>query len=308
MEAALVVSVLVTEITPKDRGVTMKRVLLVVALVIIAAIAGIVRSHTRVSRDGLQFKLSSSAQAGGALRDEIRKSFELAPGAEVSVSGINGPVTIETADTKTAEVYVERIGQEAGALERRKIVVEGSANSLTVRGERGDVGFFDRLFGSNPKERVALKLPRQVSLTTKGVNGSVIVGDIDGSVEVSGLNGNVEIGQATGSAEFHGINGNVSVALRTLDTGGVKVSGVNGNIELRLATSVNADLEAHGMNGSVRSDVPEISVEKSDHGNKYFAHIGTGGNPIKVSGVNGNVRLTRPATASIAPAVESRGK
>jgi hypothetical protein len=286
----------------------MKRVLLVVALVIIAAIAGIVRSHTRVSRDGVQFKVNSSSQGKGDLRDEIRKSFELSPGAEVSVSGINGSVTVETGDTKTAEVYVERIGKEAGALERRKIVIEGSANRLTVRGEKGDVGFFDRLFGSNPTERVTLKLPAKVSLTTNGVNGSVTVGDIDGSVEVSGINGRVSIGQATGSAEFHGINGNISVALRSLDKAGVQVSGINGNIELRLATGVNADLEAHGMNGSVRSDVSDINVEKSDHGNRYFAHIGTGGNPIKVSGVNGNVRLTRPATASTPSAEEGKSK
>jgi len=140
------------------------------------------------------------------------------------------------------------------------------------------------------------------------VNGSVIVGDLDGSVEVAGINGKVEIGQATGSARFSGINGNISVSLRTLDDGGVRVSGINGNIELRLAAGVNADLEAHGMNGSVRSDVPEISVEKSEHGNKYFAHIGTGGNPIKVSGINGNVRLTRPATASTTPAEAGKAK
>lgn len=281
----------------------MKRVLLVVALVIIAAIAGIVRSHTRISRSGLQFNVSPAGQSG-EVRDEIRKSFALSPGAEVAVTGINGSVNVETSDTKTAEIYIVRTGKEAGALERRKIVIEGTPTSLTIRGQKGDVGFFDRLFGSNPTEQVTLKLPRQVSLVTKGVNGSVIVGDLDGSVEVAGINGKVEIGQATGSAEFHGINGNVSVALRTLEKGGVRLSGINGNIELRLASGVNADLEAHGMNGSVRSDVPEITVNKSEHGNKYFAHIGTGGNPITVSGINGNVRLTRAATASTTTAAE----
>ena len=120
----------------------MKRVLLVVALVIIAAIAGIVRSHTRVSRDGVKFNLDNAAQASNELRDEIRKSFELSPGAEVNVSGINGSVTVETSDTRTAEVYILRTAREAGALDRRKIVVEASANSLTIRAERGDVGFF----------------------------------------------------------------------------------------------------------------------------------------------------------------------
>ena len=276
----------------------MKRVLLVIALVIIAAIAGIVRSHTRVSRNGVQLNLATSAKAEGQLRDEIKKSFELSAGAQVKVSGINGSVTVETSDTKTAEVLIVRTAKEAGALDRRKVYIEGSANNLTIRGEKGDTGFFDRMFGSSPTETVTLKLPRQVSLETSGVNGAVSVGDLDGSIEVSGVNGRVSVGQANGSASFHGINGNIAVALSSLNKEGVHVSGINGNIELRLASGVNADLEAHGMNGNVRSDVADIAVEKSEHGNRYSAHIGSGGNPIEVSGINGNVRLTRPAMAS----------
>ena len=282
----------------------MKRVLLVVALVIIAAIAGIVRSHTRISRNGIQFSSSPANQASGEVRDEIRKSYDLAPGAQVEVSGINGAVNVETADVKTAEVYVLRTANDQGTLDRRRIVIENTGTSLTIRGEKGNVGFFDHLFGSSPTERVTLKVPRQISLLTKGVNGAVVVGDLEGSIEVKGVNGKVEVGQATGSAEFHGINGNISVALKQLDKNGVDIGGVNGNIELRLVEGVNADLDAHGMNGSVRSDVPEITIDKNERGRRYSAHIGTGGNPINVKGVNGNVRLTRLATASNAKTSE----
>jgi len=275
----------------------MKRVLVVAALVIIAAVAGIVRSHTRVSRHGLSFDASSSAP-GSEARDEIRKSYELSPGAEVEVRGINGAVTIETSDSKTAEVYIVRTANDQSALDKRKIVIDSTATSLTIHGEKGDVGFLDHLFGSNPSEKVTLKLPKQIQLSTRGVNGSVVVGELDGSIAVSGVNGRVEIGQATGSAEFHGVNGNIAVALKQLQKEGVRISGINGNIELRIAEGLNADLETHGMNGNVRSDVSEIIVNKSEHGNRYSAQIGTGGSPITVSGVNGNVRLTRVATAS----------
>ena len=276
----------------------MKRVLLVVALVIIAAVAGIVRSHTRVSRSGLHFSSSPSAQPGTEARDEIRKSYELSPGAEVEVRGINGAVTIETSDSKTAEVYIVRTAKDQESLDKRRIVIDNTATSLTIHGEKGDVGFLDHLFGSNPSEKVTLKLPRQVQLATRGVNGSVTVGELDGSITVSGVNGRVEVAQATGSADFHGVNGNIAIALKQLQKEGVKISGVNGNIELRIAEGLNADLETHGMNGNVRSEVSEIIVNKSEHGNKYSAQIGSGGNPITVSGVNGNVRLTRAATAS----------
>jgi hypothetical protein len=279
----------------------MKRVLIIVALVFIAAIAGIVRSHTRATG-------TWHNQAAGSGQEEIRKNFDLSPGSRVEVSGINGAVNIETADIKTAEVYVLRTGKDADSLSRRKVVIESTANSLTIRGEKGDAGFFDRLFGSNPTERVTLKLPRQISLVTKGVNGAVIVGDVDGSVEIAGINGKVEIGQAAGSAEFHGINGNIFCALKQVDKGGVSLHGINGNIELRLADGVNADLDAHGMNGNVRSEIAEVMVDKSEHGNRYSAHIGSGGSPIEVSGINGNVRLTRTSTPATpaTPAADSK--
>ena len=66
----------------------------------------------------------------------------------------------------------------------------------------------------------------------------------------------------------------------------------NGNIELRLTNDLNADLTAKGMNGRLSSEIPAVTVDKDDHGSRYSAHIGTGGAPITISGINGNVRLT----------------
>jgi Toastrack DUF4097 len=272
----------------------MKRVILVVLLVGIAAVAGLVRSHSKQSGSlsELPEAISRDSSSTGEAREEIRKSYELAPGARVRVAGINGAVKIETANIKTAEVYIERTGKSQEALDRRKVVIESSPTSLEIRGKHGDVGFFARLFGSNPTEKVTLKLPREVSLATEGVNGSVTVGEIDGPVEVHGVNGKVEVAQASGSAEFHGINGNVSVALKQIQQDGVSINGVNGNIELRLAEGVNAELEAHGMNGNVVSDLPDFVLDKAKHGN-YTAHVGTGGNSISANGINGNIRFSR---------------
>jgi hypothetical protein len=64
-----------------------------------------------------------------------------------------------------------------------------------------------------------LKLPRQITLTAKGVNGAFVTGDIDGAVEVSGINGRVQIGSAVGRATFKGINGNMVVGLKKARSG-----------------------------------------------------------------------------------------
>ena len=47
------------------------------------------------------------------------------------------------------------------------------------------------------------------------------------------------------------------------------------------------------MNGNVRSEIPEVTVDRESHGRRYTARIGSGGAPITISGINGNVRLTR---------------
>lgn len=271
----------------------MKRVFVVVILVVAAAILGLWRTSGGV-RQGLSRVVgASNEQSQGEVREEIRKSFELQPGARVEVIGINGKVDVQTSDTKTAEVYVLRTAGSRDALARREVTVEQTSTGLLVRGKQVSHGFWEHLFGTKANEEVTIKAPRQIVLALRGINGRVTSGDIDGAVEVKGINGRVELGQANDSAEISGINGNISVGLNKLNNFGVRVSGVNGSIELRLASGINADLTAKGMNGSVRSEIPDVTVDKDQYRSHYSAKIGSGGAPITISGINGNVRLTR---------------
>ena len=271
----------------------MKRILLLVALVVVAGIAGVVRSHSKAG----DFDRLVSHDASDQVRQEIRQSYQLAPGASVELMNINGAIRIETSDTNTAEVYIERLASSNEALGRRKVIIEADSNNLRIRGEKGDVGFLERLFGSNPSEKLTLKLPREIALHTKGVNGALIVAELDGPVEVRGVNGRVQIAAANG-AEFKGINGNITIGLKRLNSDGVTLGGINGNIELQLTPGINAAFDAHGINGNVVSDLSEVSIDRSKRGT-YSGQIGSGGSSvITAKGINGNIRLTRSALAS----------
>jgi len=265
----------------------MKRILILIVLVGLAAVAGVVVRSSAELRG-----LVSHHGNVSEVSQKIHQTYELAPGARVDLSGLNGPVNIETSDTRTAEVSIERIAPSQEALDNRKVMIEAYADSLRIRGEKGDSGFLSRLFGGSATERVTLKLPRQISLYVKGVNGSFVTGDIDGAVEIAGVNGRVQIASAVGRASFKGINGNMVVGLKKLDQEGVTLNGINGNIELRCGADVNADLDTKGMNGRVISDLPNVTVDKSKRGS-YWARIGTGGSGITAKGINGNIRLTR---------------
>jgi hypothetical protein len=116
----------------------------------------------------------------------------------------------------------------------------------------------------------------------------------------------VELGQANDWAEISGVNGSISVGLNKLGNSGVRISGINGSIELRLAPGLNAELNANGMNGSVRSEIPDVTVDKNEYGSRYSARIGNGGAPITISGINGNVRLTRANVAAVTDEKKSK--
>jgi hypothetical protein len=283
----------------------MRRVYIVVILVVAAAVLGLWRSHGGV-RQGLNRIVGVSEDNSGITGDETRKNFDLRAGDRVRVEGINGQVEIQTSDSKTAEVYIRRTADSPDSLRRRETIIEQTSEGLIVRGHQNHLGFWEHLFGHDPKEEVTIKAPRQIALLLKGVNGRVTTGDIDGPLEVRGINGRVELGQTSDSATISGINGNISVGLKQLTERGARVSGVNGNVELRLSSELNADLTTGGMNGRLNSEIPTVSVEKDDRGSHYSAHIGNGGPTITISGINGNVRLTRAEGAASSAAGDKK--
>lgn len=267
-----------------------KRVLVVILLIVTAAVAG------TMTRSSVSNKENGSDEQQQPT--EVRQSYQLQPGAAVLIAGINGSVQVETSDTDTAEVYIQRKARNPEDLNRRQIIIEHTDKSLTVRGQkvRGD-GFFGFLTGGsgNVDERVTLKLPRKISLTARGVNGRVSIGEVEGDVRVSGINGKAEVAQVSGYQEISGVNGALIVTIKQMGERGLRISGVNGRVELRLHDGLNADLEARGMNGGVNSEMPEVSVQKDKEHSNYSARIGDGGAPISLSGVNGGVKLTRDA-------------
>src|SRR5690349_2700804 len=111
-------------------------------------------------------------------RDEINRTFQLAPGARVEVSSIRGPVEITNTDSATAEVQIIRTARTRADLEYHKIEVEQTSNGLVVRGVQEP----DRRQRQNIQvdHHVILKLPRRIDLAVSSVSGSLKIGDIDG--------------------------------------------------------------------------------------------------------------------------------
>src|SRR5829696_7519192 len=125
-------------------------------------------------------------------RDEINRTYQLAPGARVEVSSIRGPVKIVNGDSATAEVRIIRTARTRADLEYHKIEVDQAGNSLVVRGVQEP----DQRRGQNIQvdHQVILKLPRSIDLSVKSVSGSLQAGSVEGQVHVNSISGSANIG------------------------------------------------------------------------------------------------------------------
>lgn len=265
---------------------------LIVAMVAIATPVAFGVSSQRETRDhSREHRDNWNQDSDYAERDEINQSYQLQSGAVVEVRGINGTVDVETHHNSTAEVHVVRSARNRDDLNYRKVIIEYAPNRLIVRGENEKNNEGER--NRNVRQRVTLKLPRSVDLGVSGINGRTTVGEVDGPVKLSGINGKVVVGQAVGYSNISGINGKVEITISQLSERGIHVSGINGSVDLLFRDSVNADLDATGINGQVNTDMAEVVFEGKFNRQNFKAKIGAGGTPIKVSGVNGSVKIRR---------------
>jgi len=260
----------------------MKRNLLLTAAIAICA-TGIVL--TAQDRNGY-------SKGDMAERDEINRSLRLAPGSSVEISGINGPVDVETVDSDAAEIRIVRTARTREDLAFRLISIEQSSGRLVIRGEKdGDDQY--RSKNVQVSHQVSVRLPRQMSLKVAGVNGRTTIGNVDGPVHVSGINGAVRVGSATSTTDISGINGSVTMTLDRIAETGLRLDGINGAVDLRFRNLDNADLHVTGHNGTVHSRIPNTQVLEKRENKLYTARIGAGGPQIVVTGVNGGILLSK---------------
>lgn len=230
-----------------------------------------------------------------AEKEEIRRSYNLDPGARVNIYGINGKVKVDTADIDTAEVLIVRSAKKREDLEFRKINIEHEVKELTIRVENDRKSVFSAM-GSIPevRQRVILRLPKRVDLETGGVNGNVWVGEIRGRVELNSIGGEVKVARAAGNTEIGHVNGGVDVTFAPLDRKKIQLNDINGNIDLRFEGEVNAELSTWGINGNVDAKLPNVEKDETEpRRGRVKARIGNGGSKIEANRINGNVRLAK---------------
>jgi DUF4097 and DUF4098 domain-containing protein YvlB len=220
-----------------------------------------------------------------AEREEINQTYQLAPGADVELSVIAGPVEIETTNGNTAEVHIVRMGETRKDLDCYTIAIDHTPNSLIMRHKQMRS---DDCQNIRSKQEVTLRLPRNVDLKLSAIAGPVKIGELDGSLRMSGISGRVDVAQALGFSDISGISGELSISIPRLSDKGIRVSGISGKVEIKVAGDLNADLNVSGINGDVNAAASNVTINKVGR-SEFAGKVGAGGSRISVSGISGSV-------------------
>ena len=220
-----------------------------------------------------------------AVRDVIHRSVALAPGAEVSLQTIAGPVTIETGNVSTAQIHIVRGAATQRELQCYRTEIIAAPARLAIRHVQDKRRGCDSIRSA---QQVRLTLPRSVNLSMSSIAGDADIGLLDGRLKLDSMAGKVRA-RGVRSADISSVAGGLSLTLLPLDRRGVRVSSVVGPTDIIFPRGANADVRVDSVMGNTTSTSRRIALRWTN--GRASARVGAGGPPVSISSVVGHVTL-----------------
>lgn len=225
-----------------------------------------------------------------ALTEELHKTFPLDADGRVSLENVNGAVHIAAWDRNEVRVDAIKRASTKEALTEAEIVIDAASGSISIRTRYPE---HDRRRDSAAVE-YTLKVPRRARLhAVSVVNGGVDVTGVSGDVKISSVNGAVVAKNlGGGEARLSTVNGHLEASFDKLaGSSAISLNTVNGSISLAIPDKSNADFSVSTVHGGILSDFG-LSGSNGHHRSGHVSgQMGSGGAHIKLSSVNGGIRI-----------------
>ncbi|MEZ5427934.1 MAG: DUF4097 family beta strand repeat-containing protein [Pyrinomonadaceae bacterium] len=231
--------------------------------------------------------------------ERLDQTYPLNPNGKVSVSNVNGSITIEAWDRSEVKLEAIKTADSQETLNQVKIEVDARPDRISIETDYGNWNRRGDQKWDNYKRRIEvqyrLNVPRTAVLDEiETVNGSVSLKNLGNYTKASSVNGAVTGMNLRGTAELSTVNGGVTGDFDQLPTGSIiSLSTVNGSANLVIPSDVNATVRAETVNGSIKNDFG-LPVRKGKYvGADLYGKIGTGDVKVKLESVNGGLSVQR---------------
>jgi hypothetical protein len=225
----------------------------------------------------------------------------LAEGRTIEIRGVNGAVRAMPSQDGAVRVEATRQARRSDPGSVNIEVVEHSGGVTicavypTPRGARRQNecrpgGGQMSVQNNDVRVEFVVRVPAGVRFAGHTVNGNIRAEGLRSEVKAATVNGSVNV-QTTGFAQANTVNGSITCQLGDSQfTSDVNFETVNGSITLEMPAGLNAEFRASTVNGRIDSDFP-ILVTGQVSRRSLRGTIGSGGPELRVSTVNGSIRL-----------------
>lgn len=240
---------------------------------------------------GLPFIPFLSRADNTASIDETRP---LGATGEVVVENVNGSVVVETWDKPEVHLEAVKSARSESDLKALEVKIDATEQRFTVKTVYLDKdGSWLKKFTNTGEVRYKLTVPHTATLRKiETVSGSITLANIGGSVTAKTVNGDIDAHGLRDEAAFTNVNGSITATFDViLPRQDISAETVNGSIEIRIPDQAGARISASTVNGSITNDFGlPVSSEKWA-GHELEGTIGDGAARIRLSTVNGGIKI-----------------
>jgi hypothetical protein len=238
-----------------------------------------------------------SMAANAAVKETEEMTFDVAPGARVSLENINGDILIVGGSGDQVQLLAHKKAGKQEYMDELKIVVDADEDYVRIetRHPKSEGSWFNWGDDSGGSISYELMVPEGVKLDTiSTVNGDVNIEAVTGMVKAETVNGSLEAIGLKGDVNLETVNGSVKAEFDELGEGQrVSAEAVNGKIVLLIPGDASARVEAETVNGSIDADDFGLVPEKGFVGRDLSGEIGNGDARISLDTVNGSIRISK---------------
>jgi DUF4097 and DUF4098 domain-containing protein YvlB len=224
-------------------------------------------------------------------------SYELKEGGRISLSNVNGDVSIEGTDGRQVSIVATKKADSQKYLDGMKIEIDASESAIRIETRHPDSGGGILNWGGDDGGSVEYKLtvPRDVEIDSiETVNSDVVVGGVTGPISAESVNGKLHVTGASSNVSADTVNGTIDVEFLQLGSGQrVSADAVNGRVVLRLPADASARVTAETLNGSIDADDFGLQPESGLVGNGLDGQIGAGEARVAIDTVNGSIVIKK---------------
>src|SRR5215213_3618341 len=240
---------------------------------------------------------ASVGEPGEELREEFHQTYPLSPTGRISLENINGGVQIKIWDRAAVQVDAIKKAYRRERLNEAKIEVNATEENIRIKTEypyqtqnfRSD----ERRYDNPATVEYSLTVPRKAILqSVELINGSIDIDGVEGNVKATSINGPVTARGLIAETRLSTINGPLTATFTQLDdTKPISLGSINGSVMLVIPSNANALIRAVTVHGGITSDFG-LKVKHGEYvGHSMDGQIGNGGPRIKLSNINGGIKI-----------------